>query len=50
MVKKRLEVYNAQTQPLIEHYSKKKLILSIDAYPEIQNVTAHVLRELGQKY
>ncbi|MCM2326143.1 MAG: adenylate kinase [Candidatus Woesearchaeota archaeon] len=42
IVKKRLEVYEAQTAPLIEYYQKKKLLVDIDAFPKIEEVALAV--------
>lgn len=47
VIKKRLEVYRAQTQPLIEHYSKQKSVLrEIDSQKEKEKVFHDVLDAL----
>jgi adenylate kinase len=45
VVKKRLEVYSKETKPLIEYYRKKKIIVDVDAYPEIKEVFKRVEKE-----
>jgi adenylate kinase len=42
VVKKRLEVYNKETKPLIDYYRKKKILVDVDAYPEIKEVFKRV--------
>ena len=37
-VKKRLDVYHEQTQPLIEYYSKKGILKSVDGTQDMANV------------
>lgn len=37
-IKKRLENYNKQTQPLIDYYKKKNLLVDIDARPATQEI------------
>ena len=44
VVRKRLDVYKNQTEPLIKYYSRKKLLVNIDAYPEISEVSREVQR------
>ena len=38
IVKKRIEVYKQQTEPLIDYYKKKSLLVHIDAYPSIEKI------------
>jgi adenylate kinase len=45
-IKKRLEVYRIQTEPLITYYRKKNIISDIDAAPAPDVVYASVLKEL----
>lgn len=47
VVKKRLEVYRTQTEPLISYYKKKKLLANVDAYPDIPQVSKSVRHTLG---
>ena len=46
VVKKRLEVYKKQTSPLIDYYKKKKLLVDVDAYPSIGEVTEKIMQLL----
>lgn len=45
-VRERFSVYRAQTEPLIEYYSKKGLVKNIDGTKSIDEVTADVLKVL----
>ncbi|ADQ05014.1 adenylate kinase [Caldicellulosiruptor owensensis OL] len=46
-VKKRLEVYHAQTQPLIDYYKAKGLLVVAYGQEEIADTTKEVLKALG---
>ena len=46
-VQKRLEVYRAQTAPLIDFYRQKGLIVDIDARPMIEEIVVNFKRILG---
>lgn len=46
-VKRRFAVYRAQTEPLIEYYSKKGKLLSIDASQSPEYTLSQVLSGLG---
>jgi adenylate kinase len=45
-VKKRLEVYHQQTQPLIDHYEKKGVLLTVDGTKDINDVFADITKAL----
>ena len=50
VIERRLEVYKEQTAPLIDYYSKKGLLVDIDASKEVNEVIAQcerILRERG---
>ena len=47
-VKKRLEVYHAQTQPLIDYYSNKDILKSVDGTLEIDEVFGAIVHILGE--
>lgn len=47
-VNQRLDVYEAQTQPLIEYYGKQGLLKEIDGDQEIGKVTQDLLASLGR--
>ena len=46
-VKKRLDVYHAQTQPLIEYYTKKGILKSVDGTADMMDVYAKITDILG---
>ena len=45
-VRNRLKVYSEQTQPLIEHYSGKGALVSIDAQGAVEDVTERAIAAL----
>jgi adenylate kinase len=45
-VKKRLEVYHKQTQPLIDYYRKKKKLLSVDGTKDMDAVFNNIMKVL----
>ena len=47
-VKKSLEVYHAQTQPLIDYYSNKDILKSVDGTLEIDEVFGAIVHILGE--
>ncbi|MCL2252365.1 MAG: adenylate kinase [Treponema sp.] len=46
-IKKRLEVYRAQTAPLIDYYRGKGLLLDIDARPMIDEIVVSFKKAMG---
>ncbi len=48
-VSKRIQVYLEQTQPLIEYYSKKGILIDIDGKQDIEKVTADIENALKGK-
>ena len=48
-VKKRMEVYDIQTKPLIEHYSKLGLYIPIEGTQDIDKVFSDIIEKLGNK-
>ncbi|MCL2809565.1 MAG: adenylate kinase [Treponema sp.] len=46
-VQKRLEVYRAQTAPLIDYYREKGLLLDIDARPMVDEIVVSFKKALG---
>lgn len=46
-VKKRLEVYHEQTQPLIDYYNKKDVILTVDGTKDLKVVFDEITEVLG---
>ena len=48
-IKKRLEVYNAQTAPLIDYYGKKGIVKSVSGTGSIDDIFKKVCEVLGLK-
>lgn len=46
-VKKRLDVYHEQTQPLIDYYTKKKVLKSVDGTKDMEDVFKAIVEILG---
>jgi len=46
-VQKRLEVYRAQTAPLIDYYREKGLLLDIDARPMVDQIVINFKKAMG---
>jgi adenylate kinase len=49
VVKKRLHVYNEQTEPLIDYYRKKGLLKDIDSLPPVDKITETLKSALMKK-
>lgn len=47
-VQKRLNVYHEQTQPLIDYYTKKNILVEVDGTQDIEDVFAAIVRALGE--
>lgn len=47
-VQKRLNVYHEQTQPLIDYYTDKKVLVEVDGTVDIDDVFAAIVRVLGE--
>ena len=47
-VKKRLQVYHEQTQPLIDHYEKKGALLTVDGTQDIKVVFEDITKVLDK--
>lgn len=48
-VTKRIEVYIEQTQPLIDYYKEKGILVDIDGRQDIKKVFSSIVDELGSK-
>jgi len=48
-IQKRLEVYRAQTSPLIDYYRQKGLLVDVDATPKVDQVVDNFKKALGLK-
>jgi len=47
IVKKRIEVYDLQTKPLIEYYKEKNILINIDGEPPIEEVTKEIDKKIN---
>lgn len=47
-VQKRLNVYHEQTQPLIDYYTKKNILVEVDGTVDIEDVFAAIVKVLGE--
>lgn len=47
-VQKRLDVYHEQTQPLIDYYTNKNILVTVDGTIDIDDVFAEIVRVLGE--
>lgn len=47
-VLKRLKVYHEQTQPLIDYYENKKILLTVDGTKAIKVITDNIVNVLGE--
>ena len=47
-VKKRLDVYHEQTQPLIEYYQEKGILRTINGTAAMQDVFTEIINILGK--
>ena len=47
-VKNRLSVYHEQTQPLIDYYGRKGLVLTVDGTKEMEAVFEEIVKGLGE--
>ena len=46
-VKKRLDVYHTQTQPLIDYYTKKGVLVEVDGTKDMENVFDDIIKIIG---
>ena len=46
-IKERLNVYHAQTAPLLDYYKKSNKLVAVDGTVDIENVTNQILKVLG---
>lgn len=47
-VQKRLNVYHEQTQPLIDYYAGKNVLLNVDGTKDIEDVFVEIVQVLGE--
>jgi adenylate kinase len=48
VVRHRLEVYNQHTRPLLEYYTSRGLIVSVDAAPPVDAVSTEIFKDLDR--
>ena len=48
VIRNRLEVYREQTAPLIDHYQRLGLLVSVDAAGSVDDVSANIKRIMGR--
>ena len=48
-IRRRLEIYHDQTEPLKDYYAEHDLLVTVDAEQEIQKVTEDILDAVGRK-
>ena len=49
-VKKRLDVYHTQTQPLIDFYTERKVLVEVDGTQSMDKVFDDIMKILGESY
>ena len=47
-VRKRIEVYNEETYPLVEYYKKKKMLIDVDASKKPKEIFNNVVKIVGK--
>jgi adenylate kinase len=48
-IRRRLEIYHDQTEPLKDYYAERDLLVTVDAEQEIPKVTEEILGAVGRK-
>ncbi len=48
-IRRRLEIYHEQTEPLKDYYAERGLLATIDAEQRIPEVTENILKAVGEK-
>ena len=48
-IRRRLEIYHDQTEPLKDYYARRDLLVTVDAEQEIPRVTEEILEAVGRK-
>ena len=48
-IRRRLEIYHDQTEPLKDYYAARDLLITVDAEQEIPQVTEEILSAVGRK-
>lgn len=47
-VQKRLDIYHEQTQPLIDYYTEKEVLVEVDGTIDIEDVFGNIVKILGE--
>jgi adenylate kinase len=47
-IRRRLEIYHEQTEPLKDYYAERGLLVTIDAEQSIPEVTEDILKAVGE--
>jgi len=48
-IRRRLEIYHDQTEPLKDYYAERNLLVTVDAEQEIPKVTEDILEAIGER-
>lgn len=48
VIKHRLEVFNANTQPVLDYYERKGLLITVDGLGAVEDVTANILTSIEE--
>jgi adenylate kinase len=48
-IRRRLEIYHEQTEPLKDYYARRDLLVTVDAAQEIPRITEEILEAVGRK-
>ncbi len=48
-IRKRIELFHTHTQPVLDYYNKKKMLVSIDGTRSIEEVNDEILKSLGKQ-
>jgi adenylate kinase len=49
VIRNRLEVFNTTTQPVLEYYERKSILVTVDGLGTVDDVTAHILTSIETK-
>lgn len=49
VIRNRLEVFNTTTQPVLEYYERKSILVTVDGLGTVDDVTAHILTSIEAK-
>ncbi len=49
VIRKRMEIYNKSTKPVLDYYKKKKKVISVNGSQPVEKVTKEIITELERK-